>query len=385
MTLRRVLLRIVVVVICVFSVAPPIVAQDAQDALPEPLAFLPQGGRAYLSPDGLHIAHTDGQTLCVYAITGGTPVCGVTNAPVPPDRSSVRWSPDSTRLAFAEDFPIRLIDADIWVMDAATGTLHDLTDDGVTGRIPIAEQTLRGPLDVSPQWSADGTQLTFVRYTRPDPQFVATLCTVPAAGGPVVERERLPNIALDIFALALSPDGTRLAFGTGTDTNDQNAGVWVAGGDGTGARRLVERLIPAQVAFSPDGGRVLTFNMSMFSNFAPTWDTSSNRVFAADGNGDGPVDRDHAAHWAGWSPRGDALVYVVRNGLMNFRLDNEIAGVYVVPHPGERGVRVVRGAFTGPMPGTYGQRGLTWAANNTTLVRDVQSGSFALVRLPPTP
>lgn len=378
---------VALVCVCLLGAVPSFARPAlAQDAVLMPLGFLRQGGAAYLSPDGARVAHSDGQRLCVYAITGGTPVCSTGDVRVPPDRSSVRWSPDSTRLAFTEDFPLRLVDADIWVMDAASGTLHNLTDDGVMGRISFSDSTLAGPLDVAPQWSPDGTRIIFVRYTRPDPQFVATLCAVPATGGPVVEGQRLPNTALDILVLALSADGARLAFGTGTRRDDPNAGAWVANADGTDARRVAADTIPAQVAFSLDARALLTFDASLLSQYATGWDQSTNRVYATDGSGNLPVTHDHAAHWAGWSPRGDALVYVVRRSTAeHYRTDSTYAGIYVVPRPGERGRQVVAGDFAGPITGTYGERGLTWATNDTTLVRNAWDGTFALVRLPPVP
>src|SRR5215218_3361305 len=47
----------------------------------------------------------------------------------------VVWSPDSAKIAFSEEAFQRYKDGDIWVMDAATGALSDLTDEGVRGPI----------------------------------------------------------------------------------------------------------------------------------------------------------------------------------------------------------------------------------------------------------
>ena len=201
----------------------------------------------------------------------------------------------------------------------------------------VSESPFAGPLDVAPQWSADSTRLAFVRYTRPDPQFVATLCTVFAAGGPVAEWQRLPNTALDILFIALSADDTRLAFVTGTGPDDRNAGAWVAHADGANARRVIGGVTPAQVAFSSDARAVLTFDQSLMSQYATQWEVSTNRVSFTNGSGNAPVDRDHAAHWAGWSPHGDALVYLVRDGVPQLRDGTSIAGVMLSLIPARRG------------------------------------------------
>jgi Tol biopolymer transport system component len=64
-----------------------------------------------------------------------------------------------------------------------------------------------------------------------------------------------------------SPDGSRLTFVGSGDRSDANAGLWVVGADGAGLAQLVECVAPCQYlddpAWSPDGSQI------MFSRMAP--------------------------------------------------------------------------------------------------------------------
>ena len=52
--------------------------------------------------------------------------------------ADVTWSPDGSMLAFAEEALAVFTDGDLWLMDAATGQLTNLADDGFDGRLPAA-------------------------------------------------------------------------------------------------------------------------------------------------------------------------------------------------------------------------------------------------------
>lgn len=360
--------RVIVALVCLWPVAGiPILRVVAQDAALVPLPFLPRGGEVFLSPDGGRIAHVQGKRVCIYPVTGGTPLCA--DSPHPPDLTSLVWSPDSTRLAFNDDYLRDFGDNDIWVLDASTGAFTDLTDDSTT--TPSREPG-RTPGDFLPQWSADGTRLFFLRYTdilASDPM-PATLCAISAAGGPVETRAMLPDASLlRTYVFAVSRDGSAVVYGA---EGAEGGSVRLASGDGGSRRSLPLDGFSMLSTFSPNGLYLLTFDFRIYETFQ--FGKSSNHLFTVLGNGHADVDRDRPAQWAGWSPRSDALVYVVQGERSN--LDR---GVYVVPRPGERGVRVVAGPFSPP---SFSSRGLTWAANDTTLVQDDRgTGGYALVRL----
>jgi Tol biopolymer transport system component len=58
----------------------------------------------------------------------------------------VVWSPDSTRIVFSEQTFVTFKDGDLWVMDAATGTLTNLTDDNYTDAIFFLKEDEDGPV-----------------------------------------------------------------------------------------------------------------------------------------------------------------------------------------------------------------------------------------------
>lgn len=68
----------------------------------------------------------------------------------------------------------------------------------------------RGPADVAPAWSPDGTSIAFLRAVDGAPQ----VWLLPAAGG---EAEQLTELPLGAGAPVWSPDGSRIAFGAATD------------------------------------------------------------------------------------------------------------------------------------------------------------------------
>ncbi|CAN5835745.1 hypothetical protein BH23CHL8_BH23CHL8_11720 [soil metagenome] len=56
------------------------------------------------------------------------------------DSDSVRWSPDGARIAFTEAHYLVLADGELWLMDASSGALTNIDDDGYQGGIgPNAE------------------------------------------------------------------------------------------------------------------------------------------------------------------------------------------------------------------------------------------------------
>ena len=78
----------------------------------------------------------------------------------------VAWSPDSAHLAFSERTFVTYEDGDLWVMDAATGDLTNVDDDGFAGDVPILDPEGDAPtvtLPVNPAFSPDGSTLAFSR------------------------------------------------------------------------------------------------------------------------------------------------------------------------------------------------------------------------------
>lgn len=119
---------------------------------------------------------------------------------------------------------------------------------------------------------------------------------VDAAGGepePLIDG---PDI--ETFP-AWSPDGTRIAYVTGSTFGDGD--VWVANADGSDARQLTDR--PGRewaLAWSPDGRRLA---------FVTT--DGGSQVWTLVVDEDVPPRAIVPAHWPSWSPQGDQLVITV--------------------------------------------------------------------------
>ena len=127
------------------------------------------------------------------------------------------WSPDGRTIAFSRD-------GDLWSIPAAGGTAAPLVAD------PAAE-------DSEPAWSPDGARLAFAR----GPGGGRDVWIATAAGG---SAAAVAPTAADEFAPAFSPDGRRIAF-------VRSGAVWLAGLDGSGARRLGPGIEPARGRVPP--------------------------------------------------------------------------------------------------------------------------------------
>src|SRR5687767_14130338 len=88
-----------------------------------------------LSPDGRLLAAWNPDRLCTYdAETLAERACADLEAErIKIDPETVVWSPDGARLAFSERAFELFLDGDLWVMEAATGALTNVTDDGHVG------------------------------------------------------------------------------------------------------------------------------------------------------------------------------------------------------------------------------------------------------------
>ena len=76
----------------------------------------------------------------------------------------LKWSPDSTQIAFSEN-PIQLgYESDIWVMNVADGTFTDLTQDDLTGSWQtFVSQGTQPNLDYLPAWNEKDGAIYFWR------------------------------------------------------------------------------------------------------------------------------------------------------------------------------------------------------------------------------
>jgi WD40-like Beta Propeller Repeat len=182
------------------------------------------------------------------------------------------WSADGSRLAYVQD-------GVVYVADAA-------------GQGPVALGS-----GEFPSWSPDGTQIAVSRYDEKPlpghPRGTLQLAVLTVAGGGAVQ---LTDSASDVMLPAWSPDGTTIAYASGSGLGTVPAGggaaarvatpgatvaggpswapdgstlafvdgrgqVWTVKPDGTGAHQVTYTLVgangsAARPAWSPDGGSI---------------------------------------------------------------------------------------------------------------------------------
>ena len=331
---------IIAVVATVSSATAPMTAQDTGSgaASPSPLPVslqaisIPDTRIISMSPDGRLLAaarpaarYLDGE-LCTYDVTtlAERACADLSGLRAGFDIGSLRWSPDGSRLVFAERVFDVLLDGDLWLMDAETGDLTNLDDDHADGRL-----LPRGPddtpagaftLPVSPTFTPDGTAVTYSRsYLWGDWQTRNEIATVPVEGGepqPLVAVSA-EHMGVAAGGMAWSADGRTLYFTSVHPSELDEAGIWAVDGDGTGLRRVIgvtdpDLGPPSVLQVSPRGDALLAFYLRAA---ASGWGPAAYAVvdpatgvatpLVVSGETLPPL---AAVSWAGFSPDGSSIV-----------------------------------------------------------------------------
>ncbi len=273
--------RWISVVLLVFSLmgtagwVAPALAQTSPSATP-PREFQVEDGRFIaLSPDGTAFAAAIRLTaLCVYSSeTLEELSCGsLEQLDAGLRLEDVVWSPDSTRLAFGEQgFRIGQ-DGDLWVMDAQTGVVTNLTDDGFEGSmLSLGNDTAAEPtfyLDVVPAWTPDSQYITFSRSGFVNGERTGNdIAQVPAAGGEVEILATVPNAEVGAlyFGAGWDPAGEIYYFSlTHMNSGDPDSGIWTFDA-GTG------EIAPLAIGPDPEFGALAVLQVSPAGDQLLAW------------------------------------------------------------------------------------------------------------------
>lgn len=267
-------IALLIALVASFAQAGTAQTPDAPQLIEQRQIELPRSRIIALSPDGTAIAATDFSMdeLCIYDVeTLAERVCADLAPLVARLRlEDVVWSPDSSALALAEQSFLNFRDGDLWLMDATSGALTNLTDDGVDGRIPLGDEANDfGELffDVTPTWRPDGSGITFSRTIWRDGDFAGNQIVTALLDGRAPEL--LTTVTPDTpgvvyYGMRWTADGSQLYYAVNhpDQSNEQN-GIWRVDADGAGAEQLAgidpELGAPVLGGISPNGETVLLF------------------------------------------------------------------------------------------------------------------------------
>ncbi|WP_410590019.1 serine hydrolase [Amycolatopsis sp. lyj-23] len=252
-------------------------------------------------------------------------------------------SPDGSRIAYVLRTADRDRDEDarsLWLVPTGTGEARRLT---------------RGPADLAPSWSPDGTRLAFLR-AQDGP---AQLWLLPADGG---EPEQVTSLPLGAGTPVWRPDGAEIAFAAPVDLDADEGEDAAARGRRAGAPVVADR-----VDFKADGAGLLrTLRKHVHVLDVATGEV--RQVTAGDWHAGDPA----------WSPDGRSLAFPAgpeADADLTFR-----SGAYVL----EPGDRASEPRPVGSGDGMVGA--VTWTADGRALLavgrRDTAPGHLGLLRIP---
>ena len=177
-----------------------------------------QPAGAAVSPDGKYIAwyqetgrmRKKEQQLCLYTVESASKQCyTIAEKTYMGYPYQLKWSPDSTQIAFSEN-PIQLgYESDIWVMNVADGTITNLTQDDLTGswQTFVSQGTMPN-LDYLPSWNEKDGMIYFWRGVPTGQQkFSLSLQRIDPKGGEAYAGRRPGHFPAGSDPVLLLPDG----------------------------------------------------------------------------------------------------------------------------------------------------------------------------------
>jgi Tol biopolymer transport system component len=353
------------------------------------------GGRRVhsVSPDGTRaVVKGEGRDeVCIVALDGfASETC--TDQISGLDVSHIAWSPDSATVALTEDSARYMRDGDIWIIDAGSGQVRNLTDDSYAGAIPLSsdEEGVPDPLpvDYSPIFTTDGTAIIFARTEWGSGRGPSTdLYRVSLDGAQPERIARFGNEPLVAWYGAIWVEDSTLLISYGSSDRDEpRNGLWTVDVDSGDLEQVwhgnEQHYVVTPVAQRPDGSVVVVFPV-ILSQYQASSDVCPAAVLDFQSGEAVPI-RDGAGQCTrllGVSPDG-ALAIVSggpEHGFWTVNLDSleatefDIEAIHTAV--GADDAIVIAGAETQPLAWTS-DNVLTFVINLTVPVRvTLQSGT----------
>ncbi len=339
------------------------------------------GTAAYLAPDGSGFAYLDGKSLCMYSLAGEKGNCVALEGDIHPDQETVRWSPDSTKLAFSENFFLTFRDSDIWMYDVESNTLKDLTpmENRKLNLMSNTDPNIIYTVDVAPQWSADSQSMYFIRYSfsksaEAQPSFYRL-----KLGDAQPEKVATPQTMtpFSVYGFALNHDETQIAYNLDS-RNKEKDGTWfldMTSGESKFAAAATEDTAPWAYQYSPDGNQLLVIGVDIKNGVGirePQY--SPYYTLPISGGRQQNLNKDVYVFGAGWGQKDTTLAYTTVD-----QLHPENEGLYISSAPGQAGELVLPGRYIVPVPRM--RLPITWAANDTLLLSQGPKFNLVVVQL----
>ncbi len=343
----------------------------------------PGATAAFLAPDGSQFAYFKANELCIYSIAGEQVNCVELEKDISIDLETVRWSADSTKVAFSENFLITFRDSDIWLYDTATNTLKDITPDPnrakVKNLMSNTDPKVIFTIDMSPQWSTDSQSIYFIHYAfsranEAKPHFTK----LALADGKTEEVGAVDSgTAFASYGFALSPDASTIAYNLDTRGSEKD-GTWlldVATQKAKFAAAPVQDTAPWTYQFSSDGTLLLVVGVDLKAGIGVRKpEASPFYTLPVSGGRQQQLNTDSYVFSAGWGPEGTELAYATFD-----QLHPDKEGLYITSAPGQSGDLVLPGRFFSPSPRV--RTPIFWAANNTLLLSQAPEFKLTVVQL----
>lgn len=336
-----------------------------------------------VSPDGQWIAgenRDEDAAFCVYRIGSQKHLCA-SGFDGSVDPQSVSWSPDSTKVAFTQNFVRFLQEPDIWVLDITTGKAHDLTNDGLASNASLhPEKHQTAKVDLAPTWSPDGKQVYFARSLRRVGKHDIQATDIYKTSIRGSKPEKMAQVSQDIPYLIYttmhwaSDDKTLYASGEANEPGSPASGVYsinTVTGKVTMVVKSDKRSLFQLMDVSPSSKQAIVMNDYAVASFS----SNGPFLYLADlRNGRlSPLRHIPAKQHFGkplnatFSPGGKRVAYVYMSGQ-----DKWVLAIRDVPG-GKEQILATTKASTG-FNGLYEDARMSWTTNNTIWVPTSPSG-----------